>query len=212
MIVLVALCGLAVGAALLAVSRRLPGLIAAKPAPLAPAALPGLTTATLALSVAAAVWLWLQVGPTLDALLLGLVFAFMGLVTLVDLQYRLIPNALTYPAIVLALGWRVAAGDARGALIGGVFAFAIFYLTARLQPGKLGGGDVKLATLIGIFFGFPGALWVLLIGVGVGAIAAVLLLVRSHSRLRTIPYAPFLCIGAVVWLVCNPSAFLSLGL
>lgn len=86
------------------------------------------------------------------------------------------------------------------ALLGAGFAFFIFFMTARLKPGQLGMGDVKLATLIGFGFGFPGVLIALVIGAGAGALAAVWLLARKSSTSRTIPYAPFLCLGALAVL------------
>ena len=89
-------------------------------------------------------------------------------------------------------------------IIGGIFAFVIFYGTAILKPGDLGGGDVKLAALIGLTFGFPAVLWVLIVGAGTGAVVAIYFLLKSGHSVRSIPYAPFLCLGALVALFYNP--------
>jgi prepilin signal peptidase PulO-like enzyme (type II secretory pathway) len=80
----------------------------------------------------------------------------------------------------------------------------------------LGGGDVKLALLIGLALGFPTVLWALLVGVGSGAVTAVTLLIISRrqpqkqawNRKSQIPYAPFLCLGAIIALLYNPLPFL----
>jgi leader peptidase (prepilin peptidase)/N-methyltransferase len=90
-------------------------------------------------------------------------------------------------------------------LLGGAFGFAIFALAAFVRPGGLGGGDVKLATLIGLVFGFPNALWALMIGIFVGGTLAIFMLLSHRGDSKSeIPYAPFLCLGALVALYYNP--------
>jgi prepilin signal peptidase PulO-like enzyme (type II secretory pathway) len=134
-------------------------------------------------------------------------FSFFLLIALIDLQYRLVLNALVYPAIGVTLLVRLGMlPETRiNTLLGGGLAFFIFGMTAWLRPGQLGGGDIKLAVLLGFAFGFPGVLWALLLGVGTGGIAAVyLILVRREGLKEQIPYAPFLCLGAIVALLYNP--------
>jgi leader peptidase (prepilin peptidase)/N-methyltransferase len=130
--------------------------------------------------------------------------AYLLLLALIDLKHRLVLNVLVYPAIVIALVAHVLAGDVKYALVGGVFAFMIFYGTAVVKPGTLGFGDVKLATLIGLAFGFPAILWVLIVGAGSAAIIAVYFLLTARGRISSIPYAPFLCLGALIAVFYNP--------
>lgn len=169
-------------------------------------------------------WLWLHLGVTLasaamfgyvwerfglswETLRLAASFGFLVVISLIDLKSRRVPNRLVYPAIVLALLFQafVSPQALAEAAVGGGMAFLIFYLTAWLRPGDLGGGDIKLATLIGIGFGFPRVVWALLVGAGVGAAVAVsLILILRRDAKSGIPYAPFLCLGAWVALVYNP--------
>lgn len=148
----------------------------------------------------------LHLGLTGQAFALLAMLAFFVLIALIDFKYRWVPNLLTYPAMLGVLAWYafVARPNMLYVLLGGAFAFGIFGLTAWLQPGKLGGGDVKLATLIGIGFGFPQVMAVLLVGGGLGGvISAALLLGKCARRDDTIPYAPFLCFGAAAILLFN---------
>ncbi len=72
----------------------------------------------------------------------------------------MIPNRAVYPALVLALAVSPAWTD-RGpwaALGGGLGAFAVMALARRLSRGGLGGGDVRLAALVGAVVGYPGVL------------------------------------------------------
>lgn len=139
---------------------------------------------------------------------LGLLFFL--LVALIDLKHRLVLNVLIYPAIVAAVVARaIWQPDALlPALVGGGMAFGIFFLTAQLKPGQLGGGDVKLAALIGLLLGFPGVLWALLAGTGAAGVVVAWLLVVRHAGMKAqLPYAPFLCFGALVTLLLAPALF-----
>lgn len=150
--------------------------------------------------------LWLFVGASWTFLLVAGGYAFFLLIAIIDLKYRLVLNLFTYPAIaaLLLLHMLILRQNTLSILLGGGVAFSIFYATALLKPGDLGGGDVKLAALIGFAFGFPQVLWALIAGAGTGAVAALyLLLARRNGLKRTIPYAPFLCLGAMVMLLYN---------
>lgn len=151
--------------------------------------------------------LWLVLDHTAESFLLAGAIFFFLLIAIIDLKTRLVLNVLVYPALITLPLIRVVffQQPLANTLIGGGLAFTIFYLTALLRPGDLGGGDVKLAALIGLLVGFPGVLWALLVGAVAGGIAAVyLLLVRSKGRKSQIPYAPFLSLGAIVCLLYNP--------
>ncbi|MCA9915912.1 MAG: prepilin peptidase [Anaerolineae bacterium] len=138
------------------------------------------------------------------ALIPSLVLVFLLLLAVIDVQYRLVLNLLIYPALLLALVANLAIGQQSWLviLLGGLFAFGVFYATALVRPNDLGGGDVKLATLIGVGFGFPYVLYALLSAAFLGGIVALWLrFVQNRSWKSTIPYAPFLCFGAAFVLL-----------
>jgi prepilin signal peptidase PulO-like enzyme (type II secretory pathway) len=152
-------------------------------------------------------YLWEVHGPSWDAVRLAAGHSFLLVVCLIDLKSNVVPNILVYPAMVLILVTRgLASGDDfLSAAVGGSFAFLIFYATAALRPGELGGGDIKLATLIGLSFGFPRTIWALVAGaLAGGAVALGLMQILRWQPERKIPYAPFLCLGAWVALVYDP--------
>ena len=133
--------------------------------------------------------------------------SFFLLVAIIDLRYRLVLNVMVYPAMVVTLLLRVVlpGSGVVTALVGGAIGLALFLLTALLRPGGLGAGDVKLATLIGLILGFPQVLWALALGIVAGGIVAILLVLTHRGGLKSyIPYAPFLCLGAIVALLYSP--------
>lgn len=150
------------------------------------------------------------VGFSAEMLVLMGGFVFFLLIAIIDLKYRLILNVVTYPAIVVLVlvNLLLIQDHTKSVLVGGMLAFSIFFLTAWLKPGDLGMGDVKLAAIIGLTFGFPQVLWALIVGAGFGGIVAVYLLLNSQVEHKIyIPYAPFLCLGAIMALLYNPIVY-----
>jgi len=133
-------------------------------------------------------------------------------VALSDAVERRIPNAVLLSAYPTAAALLVVASAAehqwygllRGAI--GMLALSVFYLIlALLRPGELGLGDVKLSGFIGLSLGWLG--WHVLTlgaiaGPALGALGAavLLLVVRSEGR-TTIPFAPFMLLGAVIGIL-----------
>jgi leader peptidase (prepilin peptidase)/N-methyltransferase len=132
--------------------------------------------------------------------------ALMPAITLIDIEHRIIPNKLMYPALIafpiyLVVAWIAGAPvDLVRAAIGfGAYGGALF-VVALISRG-MGMGDVKLAALIGVVLG---ALSLGQVGVAagaaivLGALAAVVALVRGAGRKGAIPFGPSLAAGAVI--------------
>ena len=153
----------------------------------------------------AALWLMVGLSWQLPVYLAGYVFFL--LVAVIDIKYRLVLNVMLYPAAVLVLVIQVLGlrGSLLSLLIGGAFGFVIFYGSALVRPGGLGGGDIKLATLMGFTFGFPGILVALATGAGATALfIAYLFATQAGESAKQFPYAPFLCFGALAALLFSP--------
>jgi leader peptidase (prepilin peptidase)/N-methyltransferase len=135
--------------------------------------------------------------------------AVLVLVTVIDLEHRLILNKVIFPAIVVAAltsivwfgaGWYLA-------FVGGAIGFGFFWLAAWLgrlilRRNALGAGDVKLAAYVGLITGFPGIITALVITILAGGIISILLLLLRVVNLRSgIPYGPFLVIGGFVTML-----------
>jgi prepilin signal peptidase PulO-like enzyme (type II secretory pathway) len=84
------------------------------------------------------------------------------------------------------------------------FALAMFFwLLILITKGKgMGGGDLKLAFLIGLFNGFPGNVVAIVLAFVLGAAySLVLVVLRRKSMKDTIPFGPFLILGSVLAFV-----------
>jgi len=143
------------------------------------------------------------------------VSVFLLLIALVDLKQRVVLNAMVAPAALAAVvaQWIVSPTDLVAALIGGVFGLAPFLATALVKPGQMGGGDVKLAGLLGLILGFPQILWGLTVAIITGGIVSLALLLSGKWEPSDhLPYGPFLCLGAFVALLHDPLSPLLLSI
>jgi leader peptidase (prepilin peptidase)/N-methyltransferase len=131
------------------------------------------------------------------------------LLTVVDLQHRLLPNRVVLPAFgagVVLLAGAAVAEQAWDALlrvgIGAAVLFAAFLVLALISPRSLGMGDVKLAGLLGLYLGWLG--WgVLVLGAAAGfvvqaVIALGLLAVRRIGLRGELPFGPAMLLGAAL--------------
>jgi leader peptidase (prepilin peptidase)/N-methyltransferase len=81
-----------------------------------------------------------------------------------------------------------------GIVLAGVF-YAIVYLS---KERAMGGGDIKLAILLGLILPWPYLLPALYIGFALGAIVGVALVILQRKKMRQlIPLAPFLVAGTL---------------
>ena len=121
---------------------------------------------------------------------------------LIDLEHRIIPNALTALGAVLAVAIGLAL-DPSGEperLIAGACAGGLLLLAALAYPGGMGMGDVKLAGVMGLLLGravAPAILVALIAGVLVGAVI-VAQKGAQQGRKTAVPFGPFLALGALV--------------
>lgn len=119
-----------------------------------------------------------------------------------DLQTGLIPDRLTYPGILtgLALAWFTI--GLKSALLGSLGFAVFFFIIAVASRGGMGGGDIKLAGVIGAFLGWPGALLTFVLASLLGGLAAGYLLARGQAgRKSAIRFGPYLALGAFITLI-----------
>jgi prepilin signal peptidase PulO-like enzyme (type II secretory pathway) len=157
------------------------------------------------------VLLWERLGFSCKYLYTTAACLFFLLIAIVDLKHQLVLNVLVYPvAAITLLVHSVPPGrETLVTLLGGTLGLAPFLAAALLKPEGIGAGDVKLAALIGLMVGFPEVMAALIVAVMAGGGTALVLLLTRRWKLEShIPYAPFLCLGAVFSLVYAPSSLL----
>lgn len=156
------------------------------PAPFADAPSP------LAVLAVAAAYAWLAVASVVLAV--------------IDARTHRLPNAWVLPGYPVLSGLFVIAclsgapwSSLWRSVVGGVVLFA-FYLLLRAAGGGMGGGDVKLAGVLGIALGWAG--WsALAVGAFAGFVfgglyGTILLATRRAGRRTAVAFGPWMLLGA----------------
>ena len=158
-------------------------------------------------------------GLTLEFLLALIFVTLLIPISVIDIQLYIIPNVLI--AIGLILGFVIVSGIAYqradiwyllmrliGAISGGLALWLIAVIgSAILRKTAMGGGDIKLMVLIGLFLGaWPELAMVIAFSAFSGAIVGSALIISGQkSRQSPIPYGPFLAGAAVLVLLYGDS-------
>jgi leader peptidase (prepilin peptidase)/N-methyltransferase len=152
------------------------------------------------------------------AMLLGLLVAL----SVIDAKHKIIPNRIVYPSFLLFAALVVAGAvagqglDAGDAGIGLAAFGGGLLVVAFISPRGMGMGDVKLAGLIGLVLGSVGLPYVAVAAgaaILAGGVGSVAMLAAGVGRGRTIPFGPYLALGAAVAAFAAPqvsSAYLRL--
>jgi len=146
-------------------------------------------------------------GPGVDAAFAYAFLMALTAITLIDWEFRIIPDGLSLPFIIVGLGWSLVnpgltlASSALGALAGGgsLYAIGALYKLARKTEG-MGGGDVKLMAMIGAFLGIRLIAPVILIASFAGTLYAIALLKSGKSGKTAVAFGSFLAPAAAVCL------------
>ena len=158
----------------------------------------------LGLGLAVALFLGMAVpasviGKALSCFLL----CWLWLLWLIDYRFQFIFDDSLVPLLIMGLvatPWLPFSLWQR--LAAGVGAFIVLAALAILGRGALGGGDVKMMAVLGLWLGVNGIITTACIGFILGGVAAIImLLLRIHGRKDFFAFGPFLIMGAVVaWL------------
>ena len=141
------------------------------------------------------------------------VFAWLSLaLALIDLEHQILPDVMTYPAIVFGLvcswfgGVTFFLDSIAGALIGAALPTAVIlhYRWLRGIDG-MGWGDVKYLAAIVSVVGLHGCLMVLVAAAVLGALVGAVLIVMGRGSGKTaLPFGTFLAAAVILWLYLPP--------
>lgn len=135
-----------------------------------------------------------------QAVLVGLLL----LVLACDVRERMVYPAMVYVGVALAIVSGPLRGTSMiGALLGAVVGTALFggvYVLAGLRygAGAFGSGDVYAAALLGAVVGLSGLPLALALVAVIGAGLALVAGVRARSLRASFPYAPAICVAALL--------------
>jgi prepilin signal peptidase PulO-like enzyme (type II secretory pathway) len=147
------------------------------------------------------IWGWAMLGWWLVILVMLIVLA------VYDARWMILPDKITLPLGVLVIGLDIVLAvqaKSLGALVGPAEAALLwggaFWLLVLVSKGRaMGGGDIKLAFVMGLLLGLKASALAMLVAFNTAAFVGVVLIVlKRRGRKDHIPFGPFLVLGAVV--------------
>ena len=135
----------------------------------------------------------------------------------IDLDYLVIPDALTIGGVVIGICLsylipelqdredRVNAmifSSLSAALAGGLLWLVARIASWLLQKEAMGIGDAKLLAALGAFLGWPSLPFILAVSSMLGTVVGIgILLPRKRKLGVKVPYGPYLALAALLWLL-----------
>lgn len=142
--------------------------------------------------------------------------AVLIVVTFIDIDHQIIPDAVTLPGIVIFFiaSFILPHQDLITPLIqslfgilaggGSLFLVAWTYFALTGKEG-MGGGDIKLLAMIGALLGWKGVLFTIFAGSSAGCLVGLLLMRSSREKMKLkVPFGPFLSLGALLYVFWGP--------
>jgi len=164
--------------------------------------------------------------------------AIFVLITVIDLEHKLILFVVIIPSALLALVDALLTPAQQpptlvDAVIGGVSGFLVFFLMYNggflftYVMGKMRGqeihtvafgyGDVMMATLSGLMLGWRPLIFTMFITVFLGAFGAIVYLItrsllgKRYSAFTAIPYGPYIVAGTLIMLLFSHNVAMMFG-
>jgi leader peptidase (prepilin peptidase)/N-methyltransferase len=166
--------------------------------------------------------IYLRTGPTVGFIPLAAIVSMTLVLIYIDLDIQILPDVIDLPGIAIGLAMgALAFGEhypdlmlassltesIAGAIVGGgvLLAIALTYKLLRKIDG-MGLGDVKMLAMIGAVLGWQAVFGVLVLASVTGAVAGVIVAMRSERGLQVaIPFGVFLGIASLVVLFFGPT-------
>lgn len=153
--------------------------------------------------------IYLVYGLSIQTLIYVILSSALIIITFIDLQKQIIPDVISLPGIVIGfiLSFFVPyisfINSALGVVVGGGIILIISLGgSAIYKKEAMGGGDVKLAAMIGAFLGWRYIIISLFLGFFLGALIGIILIMsKIKKREDTIPFGPFIVLGSLITLL-----------
>ncbi|GAG72538.1 unnamed protein product [marine sediment metagenome] len=153
--------------------------------------------------------IYLIYGFSIQSLIYIILSSALIIIAFIDLNKQIVPDVISLPGIGagLILSFFVPyisfINSVLGVVIGGGIILIIGLAgTAIFKKEAMGGGDVKLAAMIGAFLGWRYIIISLFLGFFLGALAGIfLVLSKIKSKEDMVPFGPFIVLGSLITLL-----------
>ena len=142
-------------------------------------------------------------GLSIPALFMAILFSILIIITFIDLKHQIIPDGLVLILLITGIlhsAYQIFMLDSPWHLwVIGFFAASLpLFILALIYPDGMGGGDIKLMAVSGLFLGWNLILLSLFIGALLGSIVSLFIILRKKGTRKTaLPFGPMLAMGII---------------
>ena len=153
--------------------------------------------------------IYLIYGLSVQTLIYIILSSALIIIAFIDLNQQIVPDVISLPGIVIGfiisffVPYISFINSALGVVIGGGIILVIGMAGSVIfKKEAMGGGDVKLAAMIGAFLGWRFIIISLFLGFFLGALAGIILILsKIKSREDVVPFGPFIVLGSFITLL-----------
>jgi len=153
--------------------------------------------------------IYLTYGLSVQTLIYIILSSSLIIIAFIDLNEQIVPDVISLPGIVLGLilsffvSYISFINSGLGVVVGGGIILIIgLGGSVIFKKEAMGGGDVKLAAMIGAFLGWRYIVISLFLGFFLGALTGIFLIMsKIKSREDTVPFGPFIVLGSLITLL-----------
>lgn len=123
--------------------------------------------------------------------------------TFIDMEFQIIPDNIVFPAAAAGILLHVFLGKEMFLyhLAGFAVGFGVIFLIAVISKGGMGGGDVKLFGMVGLFLGARLTVLALMLSFILGSVISLTLIVLKIKSIKdVIPFGPFIALASAISL------------
>lgn len=130
-----------------------------------------------------------------QALIVGSVLALVMALSIIDLRYKAVPDALSLPALLIAFCVHLPLESLQnGLLMMGAFTFLRFSISALAKKEVMGEADSIIAGIMGAMLGIKLAF----VAIYISAVIALVVFVIVRKKELALPFIPFLFLGLLI--------------
>ena len=157
---------------------------------------------------------YLTCGFSLKLFVYLIMFAVFIVISFIDLDWQIIPDQITINGTFLGfllsfICWLQPAPETlsfytplNDSIWGIISGGGLLYAIALVSGGGMGGGDVKLAALIGAVLGWKMTLLGLLLASFIGAFCGVLMIITGIKKRKDyIAFGPYIAVGTIIVMI-----------
>ncbi|HER24131.1 MAG TPA: prepilin peptidase [Candidatus Atribacteria bacterium] len=153
--------------------------------------------------------IYLAFGLSFQTLIYIILSSALIIIAFIDLNDQIVPDVISLPGIVIGfivsffVTYISVINSGLGILVGGGIILIIGIAgTIIFKKEAMGGGDVKLASMIGAFLGWRYIIISLFLGFFLGALAGIILILsKIKKREDMVPFGPFIILGSFITLL-----------